>query len=407
MAMLHWVDGAWSAVRYRPGTTGIEVLDTARLAADQVAAWCGQTDGVTRVVVPARAVICRAITLGRGNEAEVDHRLHEMAADRLSDTAPLHRQAVALLPATGPDEERVGLALAWPASQDVPLPPLDETSTLAVPDVAGLLSAAATGQPGVPLLWHDATDGSTALVLASPGRLAVRSTHVSSLASPEAAARFVLESAIQAGWPADQAKNLTTPTVPSEGASLTQEAAELVLRRCTGALPESRDHFLIAMACGLATSDDFASLTVLRPKLPKHEPTLSERWVDLLSRPQIAMRLAAAFIVVLLLGPLVMNGVRYALLSVTHTNLAEAVQSASTVEQRNRLYAQLGTGSVPVTKLIADIAAATPLGVKVESIKMGAGEPVRIAGDATTYDGVPAASSVLKGYAPCPRSAPQ
>ncbi len=393
MAMLHWVDDAWSALRYRPAGNGIEVLDSARLDHAEVANWC-DSEGVTRVVIPARAVICRSISLGRGEEADVDHRLHDLGAERLGDSAPLHRQAVALMPAASPDEERVGIALAWSSSQDVPLPPLDETRMLAVPDVAGLLSIAASGPADTPMLWHDPSDGSTALVLAGRGRLAVRSTHTSSCDSPEAASRFVLESAMQAGWPADEAKRLPPPTVATGGTSLTGTATDLVTNRCTGAIPEDSGPFVLAMACALATSDDFASLTVLRPRLPKHEPTLTERWTETLSRPQTAMRLAAAFVIALLLGPLAVNGVRYALLSMAHSDLTEAVRSASTVEQRNRLYAQLGTGSLPVTKLMADIAAATPLGVKVESIKMGAGEPVRIAGDATTYDGTPAADLI-------------
>ncbi|MDP7029142.1 MAG: hypothetical protein QF733_02875 [Phycisphaerales bacterium] len=394
MAMLHWVDGAWSAVRYRPGATGIEVLDAARLETDQVPAWCNPADTATRIVIPARSVICRSIGLGRGDEADVDHRLHEIAAERLGDSAPLHRQAVALLPATGPEDERVGVAVAWPSAREVPIPPLDETSTLAVPDVAGLLSAAASGHPDVPLLWHDAADGSTALVLSGRGKLALRSTHAGAFDSPEAATRFVLESAMQAGWSADEATRLSAPATASPDHALSPEAATLILRRVTGSLPEDPTPFLMALACGLATSDDFASLTVLRPRLPKHEPTFTERWIDRLSNPRMALRLAAAFVIVLLLGPLVLNGVRYALLSMAHSGLTQAVQSASAVEQRNRLYAQLGTGSLPVTKLLADIAAATPLGVKIESIKMGAGEPIRIAGDATTYQGTPAADLI-------------
>jgi hypothetical protein len=101
-----------------------------------------------------------------------------------------------------------------------------------------------------------------------------------------------------------------------------------------------------------------------------------------------------ALVLLVLLGPLVTNGIRYGLLSLTHGDLDEAVGTAAMVEQRNTLYANLGSGAVPVTKLLADVASATPLGIKVDSVKMGAGEPLRIHGDATAYDGLSAAELI-------------
>ena len=397
MALLHWVDGAWSGIRYTPTATGIAIDEAIRLDESQAEAWRDQGDVVNRFVIPASAVICRTARLGRGDEASQDHELHDTMAERLGDTAPLHRQAATLLTTDKLDAERVGVGLAWPPRQSIRIPAGADEMTLAVPDIAGLLSLLGTHRPNQPILWHDPADGSTAIVLAGGERVSVRSTRITDLSSTKAQQRFVVESAVQAGWSADDAVTLTADMPqPTAGIQLTlpsQIEADM-RRRCGDTMPDDMDRFGIVVACALATSDDYAPLTVLRATLPNHEPSFGERVAESLSKPQVAFKLAIALVVVLLFGPLLSNGVRYALLSMSHGDLDVAVSSAATAEQRNRLYAQLGTGSLPVTKLLADIAAATPLGVKIESIKMGAGEPVRISGDATTYDGVAAAELI-------------
>ncbi|MDP6890347.1 MAG: hypothetical protein QF471_03380, partial [Phycisphaerales bacterium] len=241
-------------------------------------------------------------------------------------------------------------------------------------------------------------DGSTALVLAGLGRLAVRSTHVANFAESNAASRVIIESAVQAGWPLDEAQSLAkhvgTPTTNQPFLSLPESARSAMESRCSGDVPEHATHFGIALACALATTDDLAPLTVLRPSLPTHEPTFGERAYDTLSKPAVATRLVVLLLLVLVFGPMVANGIRYGLLQLSHGNLDDAVTTAAMVEQRNKMYAQLGSGSIPVTKLLADIAACTPLGIKIDSIKMGAGEPVRISGDATAFEGKSAAELI-------------
>ena len=397
MALMHWVDGAWSGIRYTPTPTGIAIHEAVRLDESQAEAWRDQRDTASRFVVPASAVICRTMSLGRGDEAAQDHELHNTMAERLGDAAPLHRQAATLLTTDKLDAERVGVGLAWPPRQSIRIPAGVDEMTLAVPDIAGLLSLLGTHRPNQPILWHDPADGSTAIVLAGGERVAIRSTRITDLSSAETRQRFVLESAIQAGWSADDAATLTADMPqPAAGIqlSLPSQIEADMRQRCGDTMPDDMARFGVVVACALATADDYAPLTVLRATLPNHEPSFGERVTESLSKTQVAIKLAIALVLVLIFGPLLSNGVRYALLSMSHGDLGMAVSSAATAEQRNRLYAQLGAGSLPVTKLLADISAATPLGVKIDSIKMGAGEPVRITGDATTYDGVAAAELI-------------
>lgn len=397
MTLLHWVDGGWSVLRYTAAGEGIRVLDAARIGETEVSSWCGEQQGPTRVVIPARAILCRPIRLGSGDEASLDHQLHEAAAERLSESAPPHRLAATMLPAAPSDDVRFGIAVAWPERHPVRLPVGIET-VIGVPDVVGLLSLVGATRADLPLIWHDPSDGSTALVLAGLGRLAVRSTHIAELSHPEAATRLIVESAMQANWPLDEARSLAAQLdAPSEVApflSLPESAGSALASRCSGEIPESIAHFGVALACALATTDDLAPLTVLRPSLPEHDPTFGERAYDTLSKPAVAARLAVLLVLVLLFGPMVANGIRYGLLRLAHGSLDNAVTTAAMVEERNKMYAQLGTGSIPVTKLLADIAASTPLGIKIDSIKMGAGEPVRISGEATAFEGRSAAELI-------------
>lgn len=397
MTLLHWVDGGWSALRYTPTGEGIRVLEAVRLGALEVSNWCGDDAGPTRVVIPARAILCRAIRLGSGDDAALDHQLHADAIDRLGDSAPPHRLAATVLPSASSDDVRFGIAVAWPERNPIEMP-VGLENVIGVPDVVGLLSLMGDQRADLPLVWHDPADGSTALVLAGLGRLAVRSTHMANFGNSDAATRLVIESAVQATWPLEEARSLAphidTPSADQPFLSLPESARSAIGSRCDGEIPENTAHFGIAIACALATTDDLAPLTVLRPSLPIHEPTFGERAHDTLSKPEVAARLAVVLILVLLFGPMIANGIRFGMLRVTHGNLDEAVTTAAMVEHRNKLYAQLGSGSIPVTKLLADIAASTPLGIKVDSVKMGAGEPVRISGDATAFEGHSAAELI-------------
>lgn len=395
MTLLHWVDGAWSALRYTAANGGIQVLESARLNEDEVAQWCSSQDGPTRVVVPARAILCRAIPLGHGNEATLDQRLHAAATERLSEAAPPHRLAAAMVPASSPEDTRFGVAIAWPERQPVKLPEGIE-HIIGVPDVAGLLSLLGTSRSNEPLLWHDGADGSTALVLGGSGHIAIRSTHMADLSDAASIPRLIIESAMQADWPLDDARSIADHMRPAAGDVFLSlpESIQSTLRQRASNAPDNTEHFGITIACALATTDDLAALTVLRPSLPQHESTFTERAQDTLSKQSVAIRLAVIFVLLLVFGPMVANGIHYGILRATHGNLDQAVTAAAHVEQRNKLYAQLGHGSIPVTKLLADIASSTPLGIKIDSVKMGAGEPVRITGDATAFGGVSAAELI-------------
>ncbi|MCH2140718.1 MAG: hypothetical protein MK100_06740 [Phycisphaerales bacterium] len=394
--ILHWVDNAWTGVQFTPTDSGIHILRAARLQPDHVQGWLGDTEEPVRVVVPSAATLARAIDLGTGDEASLEERLQAELTSRLGDSAPPHRLAASILPTATEHGARLGILLGWPTQRDVSIPTSPE-STLAVPDIVALLSALGRETPDAPLLWHDPADGSTAMVLTDGRHLALRSTQVPDFRTRDAWQRFIIESALQAGWPADQARALAENNVTDMGQApalrLPEHLAARMKQRWTGECPDE-PQYQIAIGCALATTDDLAGLTILRAAMPLYEPTFVERWTDRLSDRRTAAKLAIALVILFLMGPIVFSGIRLGLLRVAHGSIDQAVLTASVAEQRNKMYAQLGGSSLPITKILADITAATPLGITIESVRMGTGEPLRIKGDATNVSNQTAAELI-------------
>lgn len=386
--MVHWVDGRWSALRYRTAG-GLTVLESRRCTDDEIAAWCGE--GIVRVVIGAASTLARTISLGHGDTVDLEHHVADQAWEQFGDGTPAHRMGSMVLPEGAGDAGRVGVMTAWPEHTEQRMPGgVDDP--LCVPDIVGLLSVLGTSRPDVPLYWVDPADNSVALVIAGMGHVAIRSTHADLGDNPSGAvAHLVLEACINAGWSADEARalaaNVTEGSSDTPHLGLPTGMRDELIRRCAGDVPEDLDRFGIMLACALATTDDCAALTLMRPSLPEVVPTLADRVQDRLSDRAMAIRLVAVFLLALMFAPLAFNGVRLALLSMAHGDIERAVLSASASEQRNRMYRQLGQGSLPVTKLLADIGAATPLGIRIDTIRMGAGEPLRINGSATKYQG--------------------
>ena len=102
-------------------------------------------------------------------------------------------------------------------------------------------------------------------------------------------------------------------------------------------------------------------------------------WV---SRPGRAVGVVAAALVLLLAGPLVFAMARDAMLGGRVERIEEAMGGTDKLQQRAAFYGALRERRWPMTKLLADISGAMPVGVQVESIVMNVGEEIAIRGKA-------------------------
>ena len=90
----------------------------------------------------------------------------------------------------------------------------------------------------------------------------------------------------------------------------------------------------------------------------------------------------------LLFAPLVFNGMRLLILSVRFNDLDQQIEAASTSKQQLAMYRELEKQSTwPMTKLLADITANTPIGIELESIRIEGGKDFVVAGTALSSDG--------------------
>ncbi|MCH2142883.1 MAG: hypothetical protein MK077_07805 [Phycisphaerales bacterium] len=397
LTILHWTDGAWRRLHFRRAAQGIEILEADSLDPQTAREICAAAaPNTVRIVVPAEATLTRTIMLGHGDPATLEHQLAQEAHEAFDDSVPLHRIAVAMQPGKN-DDQQFGVAVAWPLERSIQLPMAESQDLLAIPDVIGLLALLGDARPDLPLIWHDRNEGSAALVLAGLGRATARTTRLDS-GDEASIRRFVLESALQAGWSPDESRSLGDGLELNQsadiGLALPESVQQNLKQRCPQAAQLEWRHFGIALGCALAATGELATASALRPSLPEITPTRTEQAIDHLSERRTAIGLVAALIVVVILGPIIISGLQLAILRITTGDLNTVVDQAAMVEQRQQLYGQLSSSSIPVTKLISDIAAATPLGVKLDSIRMASGEPVRVGGSATAFDGQSAADLI-------------
>ncbi|MCH2136738.1 MAG: hypothetical protein MK101_09170 [Phycisphaerales bacterium] len=381
----HRIDGAWSALIAQPTETGLSIEAAHRCSDADLPGWvAGQSVGSIRVVLPGARTVCRSVALGEDvDEALLEQRLHADVHGRPMADEPPHRIAAALLPPVEGVSGRTGLFVSWPSTDAGDMPSLGR-SVLSVPDVVGLLSMVSVGDAAA-LVDTDA--GSLSLVLQGPSRLTARCMREP---DPTSALQGALtETAALAG--------LDSAQVSGTGAlRLSPAASEALLGRCTGEVPQDTALFGVAIGCALAATGPLAPLTVLQQRAPRLRTSRRERAIASMRTRRTAVALLIAAIALLFIGPIAVSAARLAILEASHPELATAVASAKDAKSRSQYYQVLSRETWPMTKLLADIGAAAPLGVVIEQIRIDNGEPIRIRGHATPKGGASAADLITR-----------
>jgi hypothetical protein len=383
--VLHRVQGMWSALAASPKAKGLVLDSCTRLPDSALAAWVTQHNAVAlRVVLPGGSAVCRTISLGEdANEALLHQRLMTEVSGGSGAMAPMHRTANCVLEAVEGVGVRTGITLTWPESDATTLPDLPCT-TLVVPDIVGLL---AINGPNETTAWIDADHDSIALTMQGPSRLVARC-----LKETQAAASLdaiVAESA-------DLADASDAALPPGDCLRLSDAARQRLADACVTDLPADLDQFAIAIGCALACVSSLAPLTVLQQSPPAIVRSRIERVLTSMRTPRTAGTMVAAALAFAFVGPVIVNGARLVILRWSHPNLESVVAAANITEHRNQQYRVLAKESWPMTKLLADIGAAAPLGIVLEQIRIDHGEPIRIKGHATPRGGASAADLITR-----------
>lgn len=147
-------------------------------------------------------------------------------------------------------------------------------------------------------------------------------------------------------------------------------------------------HGLAIGAIALYADPDAAvsALVGMTPEEPRRAMPIAQRAVDWLSRPRNAAVVGAACIGALLFAPWVAAEMRYKMLRNEAGSLTELDRRLSEADRQAEFYKLLSQKRWPMTKLLADIAGAAPVGVTLESVELTQGEAISIRAVAESSD---------------------
>lgn len=334
-------------------------------------------------LVPASQTVCRILPLpgmtGEDRAAMAD-ALSLLAEAELPSSLPWHRRAAGILQLDG---RAAAVLTGWvpSASDSTSASPLSTIPEVWLAEIAALAGLAHAAGAGAMVGVADRPNSSLSLLAFGPKRSLGRTLRLSASGSawPEAVRQAWSESAAAAG--------IDVPVPGTDGLLMNLPGTV----RLAGA---NRDREWIGRyglalgAVSLYSDPDAAvsALVGLTPGEPQRATPIVQRAVDWLSLPRNAAIVASVCVGLLLLAPWGAAQVRYSMLRTQAGPLPELSARLTEADRRAEFYKLLGQKRWPMTKLLADIAGATPVGVMVESIELSQGDPVTIRASAETSE---------------------
>lgn len=352
-----------------------------------------------RMILPAAGVIVRSTTLPAASQTQMLTALALQAESFFLGSVPQHRLGLAVL-AEGSATERRGLIVAWPMNQAAPdIAPRLEAITTYLPEPAALMPLASGDLPAVSA---DRRVGSIAIALRTQNGVVLRSAREDGLgdAWADGFRRAVAETALNAGV---EPARIAAVVASIESAAETDGDRVLVLdpdvRGTLGGkisvevgqeslVPSWWRTHAVLLGAAVAASGPLADLCRLRKHEKGSEPTRLARLVERYSDPVRALRVVLVAIVVMALAPIGLAWLRAKIYEWKMPASLGAFQNQQfDVEQRILHYEALGRKSLPATKLLGDLAVATPDGIELESIQFSLSQGVSVRGVAKPQGG--------------------
>lgn len=346
-------------------------------------------------LIPSANTVARCLPLPTGlstdrNQAAASLSL--VAESEMPSTIPAHRRAAGIV-RPGPDASPDAvLAVGWPERGPVNVPTLPVKDQSWTPELVAL-AALARAVGGVDLaIYADRHAGSIAML--ATGR-PHHANGVMNGAAPQPArtvARVLRgDTSSDAAWRASFQRAVVETAgsvgISAPGIQLGSDAPfSLLLHNAAQARPAGvpaeagwLTNYGLAYGglCSLASADPAVrNLSQLRADAPREDVNLVVRTVEYFSVRRRAIIAAVACLAVLLLWPLGVAKSRELILA--NRAGAELDTRLKEAERRVAFYKQLREKRWPMTKLIADISGAAPVGVHVDAIVLGREQGVSI-----------------------------
>ncbi len=383
VAALHQRDGHTAMVCLRRAESGaLSYVEARTVEGDvaipaQLAAW-----GVNRVVrvAPERETLCRCslLPVSDSGEESLAATLTLLAEAELPLVDRPYRRAAGLIP----DLDRPGslsvLFTGWNGPERPEATPNERWISL-----PAALSAIRGNEPwGV---WFDPTSGVVCIMASgvekSVARLVVETPGAATEAWSAAVADAVSETAALIGVE-------RVSRVLERGLTISDTSIALLRRRVSGITLDQQWLGTYAIALGAAiigadprpTVHSLASMLAVRPPLVLTPAARAASWFAPRGR---AIATIVACLVILVLAPLGAAWGRYKVLSQRASRLESLKGGREAIESGGALYAQLDQSRWPMTKLIADLSGAAPVGVSIQSLRLSPGQGLTLRGSAS------------------------
>lgn len=340
-------------------------------------------------LIPARQTVARAIAVPAGGAAEMSAAAAILGEAMLPEDVPAHRRGAGLIPDGAIFDgtiaaQRAALLTAWrgEAEDGETIEWDDEQWTTEIASLAFLRGR------GVVAAYSERESGAISILAVGASR---------------AVARVLIESATDAAAWRDIVRRHLAETAALVGVSLgaglgaegslslSSESLSLLRGRFeeVSTDPAWIESYGLCLGAALAACDEQhggRGLSGMFAREPENRPPLVERTAAWFSAPVNAVAVIVLASLVMLLAPLGLAAARLAVLNAKSEGLTDQDRSRAEMQKRSAMYRELDTARWPMTKLWADISAATPQGVHVEAVRLAPEQGLSLQGTAETTD---------------------
>lgn len=377
------------------------VLDARTFSSDAaIAAWMGeQRCGDLRIVLPAHSTIVRSVTIPVASQGQMLAALRLQAEGMFLGSVPLVRIGLGVLEGAS-ESERQGVIMAWPESQSgVTLNPKLEAMTRYVPEPAAMLVLASGDRPAISA---DRSVGSIAIAMRSPtkGSLEIRATRETAVSEidgdgawNEGLRRALVETALNAGMEPAQISGFVSDIEASTERSgdrvlmLDPDLAGLLGGKLDVRVSAASDgadwwrEWAIPLAALVVACGPLSDLSKMRRLEERVAPSRVERFVERYSKPSRALLVSCVAVAIVGVAPIASAWLRMKTLEWKMPMEPSAFEAAQRkVDQRIALYGEISKRTLPMAKILGDLACCTPDGVEIEQIQLSPTQGVTIRG---------------------------
>lgn len=354
--------------------------------------------GDVRVMLPASSTIVRQTTLPNAIQSQMLAAMRLQAEGMFLGALPAGRIGLGILPDTG-DADRQGIIVAWPipagGDLDSGFSTRQEKVVRYLPEVAALIPL---GSGDTPAVFADRESGSIAIAMEGRKGLVLRAARETASADDPAdwangVRQAIAETVLNAGI---EPSKIAAMVAATEATSSQRGDRTTMIAR--DAIAQLRSRLSVQVVAAESESNWWSDWAILLgatiiatgplgdlARLQRVEEGVKTSRVELLvkrySDPARALRACVVGFVIVGIAPVAFAWMRSAVIQwKMPEEPAVFERNQKAIDQRISHYRELGKRTLPVTKILGDLACCTPDGIEIESIQLSGTQGVSVRG---------------------------